>query len=326
MKELLKHISYLFFLLSLVALSVTTFSNEMNLNGEWKFKIGDNSSWAEPGFNDSGWSTIKAPSPWEDQGYRGYDGFAWYRKTITIDKTFQNQELILQLGYIDDIDEVFLNGQKIGQSGSFPPSYSTAYNALRKYYIPGKLLRFGQENVIAVRVYDSQLEGGIIKGDLKIYSLGKTLNLNIDLSGKWMWNKGMETNPTKARPIIVPGIWENQGLDYDGYAVYYTTFNLSSQLVNEHLVLLAGRIDDVDRVYINNEYVGSTGDYINRICGENYREFRNYFISPGTLKAGENTIEIKVYDQHGDGGIVQGPIGIITQQKFREYWKSKRKN
>jgi len=326
MRELLKHTCFLFLMVSFAALPGASFSNEINLNGEWKFKIGDNTDWAAPGFNDGGWSTVKAPSPWENQGFRGYDGFAWYRKTITIDKAFQDQDLILQLGYIDDIDEVFLNGQKIGQSGSFPPSYSTAYNALRKYSIPRKLLHFGQENVIAIRVYDSQLEGGIVGGNLKIYSVGKSLKLDVDLSGNWMWNKGMESNASQARPILVPGMWENQGLDYDGYAVYYTKFNLPKQLVNERLVLLAGRIDDVDRVYINGQYVGSTGDYINRICGENYREFRNYFISPGMLKAGENTIEVKVYDEYGDGGIVQGTIGIITQQKFREFWKSKRKN
>ena len=320
------NIGILFLLFSMVMMPVVSFSGEINLNGEWKFKIGDNSSWADPGFNDAGWSSIQAPSPWEDQGYRGYDGYAWYRKTIAIDKSFQDQDLILQLGYIDDIDEVFVNGQKIGQSGSFPPSYWTAYNALRKYSIPGKLLKFGQENLIAIRVYDSQLEGGIVNGNLKIYSVGKSLKLDVDLSGTWMWNKGMESNPSQARPIIVPGVWENQGINYDGYAIYITKFNLPNQLVNERLVLLAGRIDDVDRVYINGQYVGSTGDYINRVFGENYREFRNYFISPGSLKAGENIIEIKVYDEHGDGGIVQGPIGILTQQKFREYWKSKRKN
>lgn len=326
MKGWYKNTGILFFLFSMVLMPVVSFSGEINLNGEWKFKIGDNSSWSDPGFNDAGWSSIKAPSPWEDQGYRGYDGYAWYRKTITIDESFRDQELILQLGYIDDIDEVFVNGQKIGQSGSFPPSFSTAYNALRKYSVPGKLLKFGQENLIAIRVYDSQLEGGIVGGNLKIYSLGKLLKLDIDLSGTWMWNKGMELNPPQARPLIVPGMWENQGINYDGYAVYTTRFILSKQLVNERLVLLAGRIDDVDRVYINGQYVGSTGDYINRVCGENYREFRNYFISPGSLKAGENVIEIKVYDEYGDGGIVQGPIGILTQQKFREYWKSRRKN
>lgn len=326
MKKLLKHTCFLFLVLSFVALPFTSFSNEINLNGEWKFKIGDNKDWAEPGFNDSGWSTVKAPSPWEDQGFRGYDGYAWYRKTIKIEKTFQDQDLILQLGYIDDIDEVFINGQKIGQSGSFPPKFWTAYKALRKYLIPTNILRFGQENVIAVRVYDSQLEGGIVGGNLKIYSVGKSIDLDVDLSGNWMWNKGMDSNASQALPILVPGMWENQGINYDGYAVYTKHFNLPKQLVNERLVLVAGRIDDVDRIYINDEFVGSTGDYINRKWSGTFNEFRNYFIAPGMLKAGENAIEIKVYDEHGGGGIVEGPIGIITQQKFREYWKSKRKN
>ena len=324
MKEFIKHIIFLI-LVNILVLPLDSFAAEINLNGKWKFRIGDDYSWANPGFNDSEWGSIEAPSSWENQGFRGYDGFAWYRKTVIIGNDFQNQELVLQLGYIDDIDEVFVNGQKIGQSGSFPPNYSTAYNALRKYSLPHQLLNFGKKNVIAIRVYDSQLEGGIIGGDLKIYSEGKALEMDVNLSGKWMWNKGMEPSSSQARPIIVPGFWENQGINYDGYAVYFTRFILPKQLVNERLVLLGGRIDDVDIVYINGQFIGSTGDYIKRDCGECYREFRNYFIAPGTLKHGENLIEIKVYDRHGEGGIVQGPIGIITQQKFREYWKSKRK-
>lgn len=314
-----------FWVVLLFAGNMSSFSGEINLNGEWKLRIGDNKNWANPAFNDADWAVINAPKSWEDQGFRGYDGMAWYRKTITVGSDFQGQDLVLQLGYIDDIDEVFVNGQKIGQTGSFPPSYSTAYNALRRYPLPGKFLRFGKENVIAIRVYDSQLEGGIVGGDLKIYSEGKSLNLDIDLSGNWMLNRGMESDPSKAKPIIVPGMWENQGFDYDGYAVYATRFAVPKHLVGERMVLLAGRIDDIDRVYINKQYVGSTGKYFDRICDENYREFRNYFIHPEVLKAGENSIEIKVYDEHGEGGIIQGPVGIVTQKKFREYWKSKRK-
>lgn len=323
MKISLKHITVLLVLFCINSASV--FSSEIELKGQWKFKIGDDKNWASPAYDDVGWKTIKAPLRWEDQGFRGYDGFAWYRKTFRIDNVFKGHVLMLELGYVDDVDEVFFNGVKIGQSGSFPPFSSTAYNAKRQYTIPSGLVRFGGENLIAVRVYDSQLSGGIVGGNLRIYSTGMSLDLDVDLSGKWNLNRGRETNLENAKPIIVPGMWENQGFDYDGYAVYSRTFICPEELTTHRVVLLAGRIDDLDRVYINGQYVGSTGKYFERICENNHLAFRNYFIPPGILNAGENFIEIKVYDEAYDGGIVEGTVGIVTQDKFRAYWKAKRK-
>ena len=107
-----------------------------NLKGTWLFSIGINEEWISPKFNDSGWETIKVPSPWEDQGFNGYNGYAFYRKKFTIPSTYKGRMLYLNMGYIDDVDAVYLNGNKIGSTGSFPPNYNTAYDAERIYYIP----------------------------------------------------------------------------------------------------------------------------------------------------------------------------------------------
>ena len=299
---------------------------EQSLDGMWKFRIGDNMEWASPNYDDSGWGLIKAPERWENEGYRGYDGYAWYRISPIISASMKNQSIILELGYIDDADEVYFNGTLIGKTGSFPPHFATAYTALRKYQVPNNLIHFGEKNVIAVRVYDAQLDGGIIAGDLKIYADGFLPPFDINLAGEWEFNKGRDYDAGRARPIHVPGAWENQGYyDYDGYAVYTKHIEVSAQLASQRLVLLAGRIDDADMLFINGKYIGQTGKF-----GENngniYREFRNYFLPPNTLNAGDNRIEIKVYDSGGDGGIYEGPIGIMTQKKFRAYWEAKRRN
>jgi sialate O-acetylesterase len=70
---------------------------------------------AERLYNDDDWSEIKVPARWEDEGYRGYDGFAWYRKKVRVPSVFKNRNVYLELGYIDDVDEVYFNGEKIGQ-------------------------------------------------------------------------------------------------------------------------------------------------------------------------------------------------------------------
>ena len=98
----------------------------LSLRGTWRFSIGDNEDWAEPAFDDSDWERIYVPSEWEDEGFRGYSGHAWYRKTFDFDAPEDLSAFSLVLGKIDDVDQVFLNGELIGSTGSFHPNYHTA--------------------------------------------------------------------------------------------------------------------------------------------------------------------------------------------------------
>ena len=82
-------------------------------------------------------------------------GYAWYRTTFDGNMLRNEKDVYLNLGYIDDADEVFINGQQIGASGQFPPNFQTAYEARRIYYIPIEHLDVNGENTIAVRVYDT---------------------------------------------------------------------------------------------------------------------------------------------------------------------------
>ena len=152
-----------------------------SLKGSWLFSIGINEEWISPKFNDSGWEAIKVPSPWEDQGFNGYNGYAFYRKKFTIPSLYKGRMLYLNMGYIDDVDEVYLNGHKIGSTGSFPPDYSTAYNAERIYYIPEEFISFDAPNIIAVKVYDSYEWGGIVSGEPGLYGGKTTVNFDINL-------------------------------------------------------------------------------------------------------------------------------------------------
>ncbi|MEN6454368.1 MAG: beta galactosidase jelly roll domain-containing protein [Prolixibacteraceae bacterium] len=314
-------------ILSATGIEAIFIPEEISLKGYWRFRIGDNEQWSAVKFEDSDWTQIKVPARWEDEGFQGYDGFAWYRTSVVIPLELKNYSLGLRLGYIDDADEVFINGKKIGKSGTFPPHHVTAFNALRTYPIPGDLLNFGGQNLIAVRVYDSHLEGGIVSGDVKIFTDGSIPPFDINLAGEWMFNQGLQYDPGNTKSIQVPGAWENQGYPgYDGYAVYTRKVKVPESLANQRLVLVAGRIDDVDQLYINGRFAGQTGDFKAHHPETRYRELRNYVIPPGLFKAGEeNIIEIRVRDTGVDGGVLEGPVGIITQEKFRLYWKMKGK-
>lgn len=297
------------------------------INGKWRFHIGDNMQWAQKDFDDSKWALIKVPSEWESQGYAGYDGFAWYRVKIFIPSEAKNEQLAIELGYIDDADEVYFNGVMIGKTGSLPPQYNSAYNAFRRYQIPANLIMSGKANTLAVRVYDKQSAGGIVDGNMKLVSFGVTVHPNIDLAGSWDFCKGLNFSAEMSTKILVPGAWENQGFgDYDGFAVYHNSFTADANLAKQQLTLMAGRIDDLDEVYINGVLVGKIGNFATRKTDNHHKAWRNYIIPEGVVKPGKNIIEIKVFDKTGRGGIIEGTVGIFTQERFVEYWRNKRSN
>jgi hypothetical protein len=311
-----------------------------SLKGGWSFSIGINNDWLSPKFNDSGWETIKVPSPWEDQGFNGYNGYACYRKKISISSSLKGRMLYLNMGYIDDVDEVYLNGHKVGSTGGFPPNYVTAYNAERIYYIPEEYINFDGMNVIAVKVYDSYEAGGIVGGEVGLYGGKASVNFDVNLQSLWKFRPGddirrkdTDFDDSLWAEILVPARWEDQGYrDYDGYAWYRKKFTYNSNSIEDRMVLLMGKIDDIDQVYINGTLIGSTGTFPTRSNPDvsptqEYNAFRGYYLPAGFLKKGQKyVIAVRVLDTGGSGGIYEGPVGIISQTKYIDYWRSNKTN
>lgn len=310
----------------------------VDLEGMWKFSIGDDSLWAKEEFKDDGWEEVIAPSSWEDEGYHGYNGYAWYRKHFTIRSKYKNQTIKLHLGRVDDVDEVYINGNLVGFSGSFPPDYETAYDTWRSYPVPKSYLNFAGDNVIAVRVYDSEQAGGIVQGELGLFTQVFSVQKEIDLEGEWKFATGdnvnwsnIDYNDNDWTNMIVPGNWSSKNLrNYDGYAWYRKKVYISSKLQNQKLILLLGKIDDVDQTFLNGKMIGNTGnfDLLPEDYHQNgtYREIRGYYIPQDLIRYdAENVIAVRVYDGYNIGGIYEGPVGIIMQEKYTKYWNRVKK-
>lgn len=137
-------------------------------------------AWKNPGFDDSGWQSEEVPSsPAAD-----FDGIFWYRRTVTIPAEWAGKDLTLSLGAIDDCDETFFNGEKVGATGTSTPNY---WSVPRVYKIPGKLVRAGA-NTIAVRVADMYSNGGLMGPEPLLYlQLGNDKNDRIRLNGAWKY-------------------------------------------------------------------------------------------------------------------------------------------
>ncbi|MEL7005611.1 MAG: beta galactosidase jelly roll domain-containing protein [Bacteroidota bacterium] len=314
------------FIILVSSLTLSAQDKIINLRGDWKFSIGDRASWAAKDYNDANWEIVRAPDTWEDQGFYGYDGFAWYRKTFEGRELSDTENYYLYLGYIDDADEVYINGHLIGYSGSFPPNFRTAHMAERKYHIPPEYINFNGENTIAVRVFDVTREGGILRGSLGIYQLTRNSAFIVDLQGIWDFKLGIHQEGSRGsneswEKIMVPIQWEAQGYKhYDGFATYSRSFNFPADEATEDLVVILGKIDDFDETYFNGVKIGETRD--NRRYGRSssFSERRIYEIPEDLIKRGQsNTITILVEDMGNVGGIYKGPVGVTTKNRFYRY-------
>jgi len=123
------------------------------LDGEWQFHAGDDLSWARPEMDDAtghgGWEQLTADAPWGTQSHPSYDGPGWYRRRIDLTMApGAPEDVALLIPAIDDIYQLYWNGQLVGQLGSFPPhpDYLSA--------IPAQTYGLGpvRSGVLAVRV------------------------------------------------------------------------------------------------------------------------------------------------------------------------------
>ena len=332
-----KHYRFLAFFVILSILGISLKADDLrkivSLSGHWKFSIGDDSKWASPSYDDSGWDQISVPGRWEDQGYNDYNGYAWYRKTFKVNGIPENTTIYLMMGRIDDADVVYLNGKEVGRNGTFPPNFITAYDRERKYVIPADYLKEGGDNVVSVKVYDSYADGGIIDGPTGIYYDEDNELVSLNLNGSWKFQtsdnknwKSPEFNDEAWKSINVPATWESQGYeDYDGYAWYRLKFSVPQNLTTGELYLSLGKIDDIDDVYLNGEHIGNVYDLRKKSWNNSGWEWtmsRTYKIREGLLnRNGSNTIAVRVYDGQGLGGIYEGPIGIMTAENYHIYKK-----
>jgi hypothetical protein len=301
----------------------------LDLRGTWRFQIGDDLDWANAALDDEAWDEVFVPSNWEDEGFPGYDGFAWYRRTFRLDGKAKGQHLYLRLGRIDDTDGVYVNGHFVGTSGSFPPDYKTGYHQFRSYRIPESVLRYGGDNVIAVRIFDEGGPGGIVEGPIGLYVRTDLPDLVVDLTGLWSFRPGdnlrwkdEKVSESGWKPIQVPGRWEPQGYEgLDGFAWYRTRFFVPANARRDDLILLLGQIDDLDEAYLNGVRIGRTGDLQrHEIQGDEWQRLRTYPLPQETLHYGAyNSLAVRVYDGLIDGGIYEGPLGLATPAALEDW-------
>ena len=137
---------------------------ERNWNRGWRFRTeGDAKAaeeYAKPSFDDTRWRWVDAPHdyefelPWNEKS-KGSIGFkslvkGWYRKRFTPEETWKGRKVLLEFEGLMAVGDVFLNGEKVA---------STEYGYLGCVADIGAKLKWGEENVIAVRCDAGKMGG-----------------------------------------------------------------------------------------------------------------------------------------------------------------------
>ncbi len=122
----------------------------IDLGRNWKHSITDRPEYAGIDVDDSGWETVNLPAPL----YREKKAQAvWIRKKVVLPEKIVAFQPWIFLGKIWDADRTYFNGVQIGETGRDKPFIMPTWNVDRSYLIPPELIRRGEENVIAVRVF-----------------------------------------------------------------------------------------------------------------------------------------------------------------------------
>ena len=128
--------------------------------------------------DDSEWETVQVPCRFNKDPISLENGAVWFRKELTLSKSFEGKTGLLELGRIVDSDSAFINGTFIGTTSyQYPP---------RRYTIPEGILKEGK-NTLTVKVISQSGSGAFIED--KPYKL-RVADKSIDLTGPWKYKIG----------------------------------------------------------------------------------------------------------------------------------------
>jgi len=120
----------------------------------WTFRQGDDRAWSAAGADPAGFRDAPGVVGHWNRELPGVDGVGWYRCGFEL-ASVPAAAPVLFLGRIDDADEAFVNGERVGGGDGWTTE--------RVYAIPPRLLRAGR-NHVAVRITDSGGAGGFVGG------------------------------------------------------------------------------------------------------------------------------------------------------------------
>lgn len=129
--------------------------------------------------DNKGWQTVAVPAMWDHPALRDFDGMTWTRTSVTLPASAAGRPLKLHLGAVDDRDETYFNGVKVGET--------EGASAPRVYDVPADAVKAGR-NDLAVLITDFSGPGGLWGEADAVYAEDADGN-RYPLAGEWQFRK-----------------------------------------------------------------------------------------------------------------------------------------
>jgi len=134
----------------------------IDLSKKWHFSpdendVGISEKWFSVDFDDSKWEELDAGKRWEELGFRDLDTYGWYRKFVDIPAHLKGKKIWLKFAGVNDAYELFVNGESV----SFFGEANISVASRPTFTELGNKLKYGEENLITVRVNDWGNSGGL---------------------------------------------------------------------------------------------------------------------------------------------------------------------
>ncbi len=192
----------------------------VDLQARWRFqpdpkRVGEKRGWHTPAHDPKGWGVIHAGEPWERQGHPDLDGAAWFRRTVHVPESWRGKPVHFQAYGIDDLCTIWWNGVRV--LGAEKPG-TTRWERSTSLRMPQRLLRFGQDNVIVLRIVDQSLWGGLTGLPVRLTTMATHTTdyaeqfADVEILKRTGWHVHNTQTRTLTWPLKLPGSKKDSGV------------------------------------------------------------------------------------------------------------------
>jgi len=147
------------------------------------------------------WHTLTVPDAWRkvpSGELKPIDGFSWYRALVKVPTSWKGDRISLHVEAVDDARATYVNGTRVGATGTFPPRFRSGLGEEGQYKINADLLKMGEFNTVAIRVYQSDPRPRFSVAPPVL--LNETDSQGIRLNGEWQYRPGDDEAFATAAP------------------------------------------------------------------------------------------------------------------------------
>jgi serine phosphatase RsbU (regulator of sigma subunit) len=148
----------------------------------WKYKVGDDTAWANPTFDDQNWKSANPLLPKEELDGLGWNGNIWFRNHLYVDSSFWNKPFGLDFSYTGAA-EIYLNGKLLYRTGEVGSSSENEYVQIERLprYI---VFESNEEQILATRYSNHSAENRLLYNFVAGFTL-EILDLDFLISNRF---------------------------------------------------------------------------------------------------------------------------------------------